>query len=136
MTLSRDVISGAPAVRMTVAPLSLMTLLSLSPHLHPPSCVRSLWAPSPKACQVLESPAFPSSGRPNSETALKFPLPAPPQVGSGRKLTRVGAALYYKGEPKAGRGIGILGRRAWSQDAQRLERKPWGGGWVLQCPAL
>ena len=57
MTLSCDVISGAPAVQMTVAPLSLMTLLSPSPHLRPPSCVRSLWAPSPKACRVLERPA-------------------------------------------------------------------------------
>ena len=42
--------------------------------------------------------------------------------------------MNYKGEPKAGRAV--LGRRAWSHDAPRLERKPWGGGRVLHRPAL
>ena len=61
-----------------------------------------------------------------------FPLPAPPRVGPCRELTRVGAALYDEGEPKAGRSV--LGRRAWSQEAPRLERRPWGGGRALPHP--
>lgn len=43
----------------------------------------------------------------------------------------MGAALYDKREARAGRGV--RGRRAWSQEAPRLKRKPWGGG--QPCPA-
>ncbi|CAI9160848.1 unnamed protein product [Rangifer tarandus platyrhynchus] len=91
---------------MTVAPLSLMTLLSPSPPSAPPAVSGPSGPPPPRPAgfwKVPPSPARKAELRASQSRrcpALRFPLPAPPRVGPGRELTRVRAALYDKGEAR------------------------------------
>ena len=103
VTLSPDVLSGAPAVRMTVAPLSLTTLLSPSPP--PPAVSGPSGPPPPRPAGFWKVPPSPAPEGAQSQLEREV---SNPQVPSARSSSR-------RSWPGADEGGGCLVRRGGAQ---------------------
>ena len=92
VTLSRDVLSGAPAVRMTVAPLSLMTLLSPSPVSIPLAVSGPSGPPPLRPAGFWKVPPSPAQeGRAQSQPEQPMSSPQVPSARSSLSRSWPGA---------------------------------------------
>lgn len=124
--------SGAPALWMTSAPLSLMTLLSPlqlcpSPSVLPPPRPAWFWKvpPSPASLGLRKPRAQSQAGADVQPSSSHCPLPS----GSRPGADKGGAAPFTQGGSQ--RRLLVLGRRPFSPGCSELRwagpgRKPWG----------